>query len=343
MRIAVVILNWNGKNLLEKFLPLIVSSSQHIAQIVVADNASSDESVSFLQTNFPSIRIIPTGKNLGFAGGYNYALKQVSADYYIILNSDIEVTRGWIEPVIDLMEKDKSVAACQPKILSYARKNFFEHAGAAGGYIDFLGYPFCKGRIFDTVEPDQGQYNMSGQIFWATGACLFIRSEVFHKLNGFDEDFFAHMEEIDLCWRIQQQGYKIMYVHGASVYHIGGGTLPKINPEKTFYNFRNNMMMLHKNLSLPALIIVFLIRFFLDLIAAFKFLIDGDRLDALAVYKAYTGFYSQIGLHIKKRRINRKQITNRNIAGKYSRSIVMDYYLLGRSKFSHLKSRNLSR
>lgn len=342
MRIAVVILNWNGKKLLEKFLPEVISHSQHIAQIVVADNASTDDSISFLQQNFSSVKIISIDKNLGFAGGYNYALKQVDADYYVILNSDIEVNKNWIEPVIDVMNKDDSVAACQPKILSYSKKDFFEHAGAAGGFIDFLGYPFCRGRMFDTVEPDHGQYNDERDIFWATGACLFIRAGIFHRLGGFDESFFAHMEEIDLCWRIQQQGFKIRYVPQSSVYHIGGGTLPKINPRKTFYNFRNNLMMLHKNLSFFRLVFVFIIRFFLDLAAALKFLFDGGRADAAAVFNAYIWFYSHLGEQIKKRKQNRSTIKNKSVTGIYFRSLVVDYYFLGRSKFSHLKAKHFS-
>jgi hypothetical protein len=272
VHIAVVILNWNGRKYLEQFLPPLVQHSRDEAEIIVADNASSDDSVAFLREHYPSIRIISNPSNEGFSRGYNLALKQVEADYYVLLNSDIEVTPNWIRPVIDLMEKDRSVAACQPKILSFYERTKFEYAGAAGGFIDKYGYPFCRGRIFQSLEEDNGQYNDAIEIFWATGACMFVRADLFHQSGGLDEDFFAHMEEIDLCWRLKNEGYRIMYCPDSTVYHIGGGTLPKISWRKTYFNFRNNFYLLYKNLPDNLVNEVFAKRLVLDGIAAMKFL-----------------------------------------------------------------------
>lgn len=232
MKTAVVILNWNGKKFLEKFLPGVIRHSYPLAEIIIADNASSDDSLPYLEKNYPEIRIIRLNKNFGFAGGYNMALKQVEADNYILLNSDIEVTEGWINPVLDLMQADPSIAACQPKIRSYYDRDKFEYAGAAGGYIDKYGYPFCRGRLFQSIEKDEGQYDQATEVFWATGACMFVKSSVFHKLGGLDDDFFAHMEEIDFCWRAKNQGYKIMYCPDSTIYHIGGERCPKTIPAR---------------------------------------------------------------------------------------------------------------
>ena len=238
--VAVVILNWNGKKYLEQFLPSLIEHTGSDAEIVVADNASTDDSLSFLKTNFPSIRVIQNTTNGGFARGYNLALKQVEADYYVLLNSDIEVTANWLKPVISMMEQDEKIGACQPKIRSFHHRNSFEYAGAAGGYIDEYGYPFCRGRLFLTIEEDNGQYDDTVEISWASGACMFVRSRLFHQLGGLDDDFFAHMEEIDFCWRLHNYGYRVMYCPGSTVYHIGGGTLPKASWRKTYFNFRNN-------------------------------------------------------------------------------------------------------
>ena len=289
-KISVVILNWNGRNYLEKFLPSVLRSSFPGFEVIVADNGSTDDSVSFLQKQFPSVRIIRLDKNYGFAGGYNKALAQVNSDYYMILNSDVEVQAGWLEPMVELLESNISIAACQPKILSYNNRELFEYAGAAGGWLDKYGYPFAKGRIFDVCEKDQGQYNQSEPIFWASGAALFIRSKIFHEVKGFDEYFFAHQEEIDLCWRIQLAGYKIFSCPASVVYHVGGGTLPKNNSLKTYLNFRNNRIMLSKNLPFSKKIWVMSLRFFLDGISAWKGLLSGDGGYFIAITRAHLSF-----------------------------------------------------
>ena len=332
MRIAVVILNWNGKMFLEKFMPSLLASSSKDTEIIVADNASTDDSVEFLRANHKGIRIIQHHKNFGFAKGYNLALAQVEADYFILLNSDIEVTPGWIEPVISLMESDPSVAACQPKIRSYSEPKKFEYAGAAGGFIDKYGYPFCRGRVFLSIEEDNGQYNDTCEIFWATGACMFVRASLFHKFGGLDEDFFAHMEEIDFCWRLKNEGYKIMYCPSSVVYHIGGGTLPKASWRKTYLNFRNNCILLYKNLPDNLLLEVFAKRLILDGIAATKFLITAGFKDFFAVSKAHFSFYRSMG----KTRQKRKKLKQRQVANIYKKNIVFEYYLRGKKKFSDL-------
>jgi len=335
LKAAVVILNWNGKKFLEQFLPAVIQHSKNIASIIVADNASSDDSVAFLKEHFPEIRIIQNQSNGGFAKGYNDALKLIDAEYYVLLNSDIEVTPGWIEPVLGLMDSDKSIAACQPKIRSYHEREKFEYAGAAGGYIDKYGYPFCRGRLFFTIEEDEGQYNDTREIFWATGACLFVRAELYHKLGGLDEDFFAHMEEIDFCWRLKNHGYKIMYCPDSIVFHIGGGTLPKSSSRKTYLNFRNNFTLLYKNLPAKRLAPVFTARLLLDGIAAIKFLLDGGFKDFIAVSRAHLSFYRNIGKIRKKRKLQIQQ----KVRHIYHGNIVVDYYLLKRKKFTDLKKK----
>jgi len=332
VRTAVVILNWNGRKYLEQFLPLLIQYSSGEAEIIVADNASNDDSISFLETNFPSIRIIRNASNEGFARGYNLALKQVEADYYILLNSDIEVTPDWIHPVIDMMEKDPSIAACQPKIRSYIDRSKFEYAGAAGGFIDKYGYPFCRGRMFQSIEEDLGQYDDAIEIFWATGACMFVRADLFNQAGGLDEDFFAHMEEIDLCWRLKNLGYKIMYCPQSVVYHIGGGTLPKISWRKTYYNFRNNFYLLYKNLPDNLLIEVFAKRFILDGIAALKFLFTAGFKDFWAIYKAHISFYSTLS----KTKAKRKLLKHSPLHKVYRKNIVFEYYLRKKKKFTDL-------
>jgi GT2 family glycosyltransferase len=334
LKVAVVILNWNGRSLLEKFLPFVIKYSSDIAEIIVADNASSDDSVNFLKNNFPENRLIINESNGGFAKGYNDALKQIEAEYYILLNSDIEVTPGWIEPVIRLMDSDKNIAACQPKLLSYYERNKFEYAGAAGGFIDKYGYPFCRGRMFLSLEEDLGQYDNNCEIFWATGACLFVRAELFHKFGGLDEDFFAHMEEIDFCWRLKNHGYKIMYCHESKIYHIGGGTLPKSSARKTYLNFRNNFTLLYKNLPKNRVFPVFSIRLVLDSIAAFKFLLDGGLRDFLAVTRAHLSFYRRFGRIRQKRKMQVQQTVEQI----YKASIVKEYHISGKKKFSELNS-----
>jgi len=336
MKTAIVILNWNGRKFLDMFLPKVLETSRGIADVFVADNGSADDSVNFLQNNFPEVKVIENGANLGFATGYNRALSQIEAEYYVLLNSDIEVAENWIEPIIKLMDSDKTIAACQPKILSYHQRNKFEYAGAAGGFIDRYGYPFCRGRIFQAIEQDSGQYDDVTEIFWATGACLFVRADLYHKAGGLDDDFFAHMEEIDLCWRLKHLGYKIMYCGESTIYHIGGGSLDKSAPRKTYLNIRNNSTLLYKNLPKNELYPVFLARFFLDLIAAFKFLIDGGFKHFAAVARAHIGFY----FSYKKNRLKRSRIDHRKVLQIYQGNIAIDHFFKGKKKFSQLnKSR----
>jgi GT2 family glycosyltransferase len=330
--VAVVILNWNGKRFLGQFLPDVVRYSQREAEVIIADNGSKDSSLEYLRADFPNIRIIENGSNVGFASGYNLALKQVEADYYILLNNDIQVTGNWIKPVIGLMESDPSIAACQPKIRSFNEPAFFEYAGAAGGFIDKFGYPFCQGRIFQVLEEDTGQYDQPGEVFWATGACMFVRAELYHRFGGFDDDFFAHMEEIDFCWRLKNQGYKIMYCPGSVVFHVGGGSLPKQSSLKTYLNIRNNIIMLFKNLPRNKLIQVHLVRFFLDVLAAIKFLVDGGIKDFFAVFRAYGSFYRHLGTHRSKR----KKTAHKETSMIYRASIVYDHYIRRKSRFPEL-------
>ena len=331
-KVAVVILNWNGKKYLEKFLPTLIKYNAKDAEIIVADNDSKDDSVAFLKENYPHLRIIQNEKNGGFSTGYNQALKHVEAEYYVLLNSDIEVTENWIEPVIELMESDENIAACQPKLLSYHEKNKFEYAGAAGGYIDKYGYPFCRGRLFDTLEEDKGQYDDTVELFWATGACMFVRAEIFNRFKGLDDDFFAHMEEIDFCWRMKNHGYRIMYCPKSKVYHIGGGTLPKNNARKTYYNFRNNFALLYKNIPDHRIIPVYTVRLFLDFIASLKFLAEGGFRNFAAVTKAHFAFYGKLRKFKKKR----KKYIQKEVPHIYQKSIVWDYYVKGKKKFTDL-------
>ena len=331
-RIAVVILNWNGRKFLEKFIPSLIQHTKDDAEIIVADNASTDDSVAFLASRYPGIRIIRNLTNGGFARGYNEALKQVSAEYYILLNSDIEVTENWIRPVIELMDKDPEIGACQPKIRSYLEPKKFEYAGAAGGFIDKYGYPFCRGRLFLSIEEDHGQYDDQIEIFWATGACMFVRAKVFHEYGGLDEDFFAHMEEIDFCWRLKNAGYKIMYCPSSTVFHIGGGTLPKISWRKTYLNFRNNFYLLYKNLPSNRLVRVFTVRLIMDGIAAFKFLVQAGFKDFWAVSKAHFSFYQ----NFQKTKNKRKLLKQGCMKHVYEKTIVAEYYLKGKRKFSQL-------
>ena len=289
-KVAVVILNWNGKHFLEKFLPSVIATASAGVEVVVADNGSTDDSVIFLQQQYPSVRLIRHSSNYGFAKGYNETLKQVAADYYVILNSDVEVTAGWLQPMTHLLEHDKSIAACQPKILAYNNKSLFEYAGAAGGWLDHYGYPFAKGRVFDVSEEDKGQYDQAEPIFWASGAALFIRASVFHEVKGFDEYFFAHQEEIDLCWRIQLAGYKIYSCPDAVVHHVGGGTLPRGNSLKTYLNFRNNRIMLSKNLPFAKKLWVMPYRSLLDAVSAWKGLLSGDGGYFVAIVRAHAAF-----------------------------------------------------
>lgn len=331
-KVAVVILNYNGEKFLQQFLPSVLHYSKEAA-IVVADNASTDKSLKILATEFPTVRVISLTKNYGFCGGYNRALKEITADYYVLLNSDVEVTEGWLESIIQLMEEDKQIAAVQPKIKSYHQKNHFEYAGAAGGFLDSLGYPFCRGRLFDVIEEDTGQYNDVCEIFWATGACMVVRASVYNQLEGLDEDFFAHMEEIDLCWRMKQAGYKIYYQGNSTVYHVGGGTLSKVNPRKTFLNFRNGLYLITKNMELPHLLWKLPLRLLLDYIAAIRFFLTGQGTHGFAILKAHYAFARNLIMMCKKRKKNSGQ-SHRNKVTLYRRLIIWDFYILRKKKVS---------
>ena len=333
-RIAVVILNWNGKAFLERFLAAVVQFSSTRASVVVVDNDSSDDSVSYLKKHHPEVEVICNEENGGFAKGYNDGLRQVEADYYVLLNSDVEVSQGWLEPMLELMDHDSSVAACQPKILCWDAKDTFEYAGAAGGFMDAYGYPFCRGRIFDVLEKDAGQYDDACEIFWATGACLMVRASLYHEFDGLDEDFFAHMEEIDFCWRLKNAGHKLMVCPDSTVYHVGGGTLPKSSPHKTYLNFRNNLYLLVKNLPAERLWKVLVIRWFLDLLASFRFLLSGKLGEAYAVWKAQCRFLGSLSRFMKKRRA----LVQAPVSGIYHGCLVLEHFLGGINTFSKLKS-----
>ncbi|WP_282148321.1 glycosyltransferase family 2 protein [Algibacter lectus] len=320
MKLAIVILNWNGTQLLKQFLPSVVAHSKE-ADIYVADNASTDNSVAYIKTHFPDVTIIQNQENGGYAKGYNDALQHIEADVFCLLNSDVEVTENWLKPIIETFNKNPKTAILQPKILDFKNKAFFEYAGAAGGFIDKYGYPYCRGRIFDTIEKDNGQYNDTIDIFWATGACLFIKSDVFKALNGFDTHFFAHMEEIDLCWRAKNQGHQIKYVGTSTVYHVGGATLNAINPKKTFLNFRNSLFMVTKNAKGNLFTIIF-IRLVLDGIAAVKFLFDLKPKHTFAILKAHFNYYYNLNRLLKQRKATKNKIIYYN-----KTSVVIDYFV----------------
>lgn len=335
--VAIVILNWNGRKFLEQFLPSVLASTYAEKKIVVADNASTDDSLAFLKKHFPSVDIIINPSNEGFAKGYNTALRQVKADYYVLLNSDVEVKSDWIEPVIELMETDRNIAACQPKLLAYDDRQQFEYAGAAGGWIDSFGYPFTRGRVFDTCEKDEGQYDIVSPCFWATGAALFVRADVYHEMHGFDEYFFAHQEEIDLCWRMQLFGYKIYVQPQSVVYHVGGGTLPKGNSRKVFLNFRNNLIMLAKNLPFLNACWKIPFRFVLDAISAWKTLLTGDRSYFMAVMKAHFSFIYWLIAH--KRTTPKPLKSSCLFGGWYHGSVVWDYFIKKHRTFKEIIGR----
>jgi GT2 family glycosyltransferase len=336
--VAIVILNYNGKKHLETFLPSVLNTTYTHAKVIIADNGSSDDSVTFLSANYPSITCLQRDTNEGFAGGYNWALSLVDADYYVLLNSDVEVTPNWLEPMVSLLDSNNNIAACQPKILSYTDKKEFEYAGAAGGWIDTLGYPFSKGRVFDVCEKDNGQYDACEPIFWATGASLFIRANYYKQVGGLDESFFAHQEEIDLCWRLQRAGYTIMSCPNAIVYHVGGGTLPR-GGRKVFLNFRNNLLMLGKNLPINEILWKIPARFCLDAISAWKGVLQGD----------FSFFYAIVKAHMSVMSIWTKQLLNgdkkstwipkkpmKAIPGVFNGSIIWRYFVKNQTKFSQI-------
>jgi GT2 family glycosyltransferase len=332
--VAVVILNWNGKKFLQKFLPSVVASVNLHTQIVVADNASTDDSIDFLKQHFPQIQIIENGSNQGFAKGYNTALQQVKTDYFILLNSDVEVTENWISPLIQLMQADKTIAACQPKILSYQNKNVFEYAGACGGWIDKFGYPFARGRIFDHCENDTHQYDDAVACFWASGAALCVRASSFNEVGGFDPYFFAHQEEIDLCWRLQLQGFKIFVQPASVVYHVGGGTLPNNSPKKHYLNFRNNLIMLAKNNPFFSALFKIFIRFGLDALAAYQALFTGKPSIFVAIFKAHLHFL--YWLFFAKKQNHHNKIAKPTLYGVYNKSIVWQYFFKKKKTFSQI-------
>jgi GT2 family glycosyltransferase len=332
LKTAIVILNWNGRKLLSEFLPSIVKYSHSLADIYVADNASNDDSAVFIQENFPEVSIISNSNNGGYAKGYNDALKHIKADIYCLINSDVEVTENWLSPILDVFSKESNTAIIQPKILDYKDKSKFEYASAGGGFIDFFGYPYCRGRVFNHLETDRGQFDDTAQIFWASGACFFVRSEVYHELHGFDEKYFAHQEEIDLCWRTQNLGYDITYVGASTVYHVGGATLQESNPQKTYLNFRNSLLNIVKNIPPRYFLIVVLSRLLLDGVAGIKFIVELRPIHTWSILKAHVSFYSKLFSYLKLRRTIKKDHS-------YFRhfSVVWQYFVLRRRTFSSLK------
>lgn len=326
MDVAIVILNWNGEKMLRRFLPALVKNTpSQDAFIVVADNGSTDGSLAYLSEEFPDIRVLPFDRNYGFTGGYNRALQQVDADYYLLLNSDVETPEGWLTPLITFMEENPDVGICQPKILSEANRAYFEYAGAAGGFIDRYGYPFCRGRILSNIEKDNGQYDTPVECFWATGACLMIRSSLFHHLGGFDESFFAHMEEIDLCWRAKLSGYQVWCVPSSRVFHVGGGTLPNDSPRKLYLNFRNNLLMLYKNLPESIRLRRIFARMCLDGASAAVYLLTGNFASFKAVCRAHRD-YRRMRSSVDESPFDGE----RNNVGYYPKSIVMRFFLSGK-------------
>jgi GT2 family glycosyltransferase len=341
IKTAVVVLNWNGIGWLQKFLETVVrfSAGPDIA-VYVVDNGSTDGSADWVSDNFSDIRIIRFEKNHGFAGGYNLALKQVNAEYFVLLNSDIEVTEGWLSPLVTYMDQNSSVASCQPKIRSFYKKDYFEYAGAAGGFIDKYGYTFCRGRIFDMIEKDDGQYDDYRDIFWSTGACMMVRSAAWAKCGGFDDDFFAHMEEIDLCWRFHLAGFRVSYVPDSIVYHVGGGVLPYDSKFKTYLNFRNNLFLLYKNLPDNKLHGTIFIRKLLDGAAAVMFIFKGMTGNVKAVWKAHNAYYKSIKSLKGKRKLVRDLAIKQTGSQLMNKSIVFMFYIKGRKTFSSLNIQN---
>lgn len=328
-KVAVVILNYNGEKLLPQFLPSVIANSND-ASIYVIDNASNDRSVAILKKDFPAVRLVVLDHNYGFCGGYNRGLQQINTPYYVLLNSDVEVTPGWLAPMLNLAEADPTVAAVQPKILAYNNKRKFEYAGAAGGFIDTLGYPFCRGRILDYTEEDRQQYNDTRQVFWGSGACLFIRSSVYHQFGGLDEDLFAHMEEIDLCWKINRAKLRVMYCGDSTVFHLGAGTLGYESPRKTYLNFRNGLTLIFKHLATGELYYKFPLRLALDWVAAVWFLLQGKVSNMAAVLRAHVDFLKNITRDKRKRKQIRSQFPTYSKTGIYKGLVIVEYYLKGK-------------
>jgi len=336
-KVAIVILNWNGKEMLSKFLPDVIKYSRSEAEIWVADNASADGSMLFLETKYPEVKTIVLEQNFGFAEGYNLALDRIDAEYYVLLNSDVRVTHHWLTPLVEFMDSHPYTAACQPKLLSEHNHDMFEYAGACGGYLDKYGYPFCRGRIFDTVEEDNGQYDYPSDLLWATGACLMIRSDDYRKVGGMDKRFFAHNEEIDMCWRLRQMGRRIISVPESVVYHVGGGTLPKSNPMKTYLNFRNNLTMLYKNLPDNELSQVMLWRWFLDYLAALSFLLKGNFGEFKAVFKARHAYNKWKHDFDEDRKFIQQNRLLKPVPERKMYSILAKYYIYGKKRFQDIE------
>jgi len=337
MKTAVVILNWNGSEMMRKFLPSVIEySAGEGREVVVADNASTDDSLDMLAKEFPNIRCITLDENYGFAEGYNLALSQVDADYYVLLNSDVEVTPHWLDPLEAYLDEHTDVVACQPKMLSWHHREYFEYAGACGGYLDRYGYPFCRGRIMDTVEMDKGQYDTVADVLWASGAALFIRSIDYKMSGGLDARFFAHMEEIDLCWRLRSRGSRTVCIPQSVVYHVGAATLKRENPMKTFLNFRNNLIMLYKNLPANEIRSVMVVRRMLDYVAALSFICKGQFSNAWTIWRARRQYRHMQSLYKEVRRENLKKNSGINIAERFKNSILVQYYLKGKKHFSQL-------
>lgn len=336
--VSIAILNWNGRHFLQQFLPSVMASSWANREIVVIDNASTDDSVQYLRENFPSVKIVQNAANFGYTKGYNEGLKHLTADYFVLLNSDVEVVPGWIEPVIELMESDRQIAVCQPKLLQFANRSTFEYAGAAGGWLDYLGYPFAKGRLFDVCEKDEGQYDRAEPVFWASGAAMFVKSSVYNELGGLDEYFFAHQEEIDFCWRAQLAGYKVYVCPASVVYHVGGGTLPKGNARKVYLNFRNNLVMMAKNMRPGEAVWKISYRFVLDGVSAVKSLLAGEGTYFTAVIRAHIRFLKWLLVERKKSLfpVSRKGV----LSGYLHKSVVWGYFIKGKRKFSEIYTQN---
>jgi GT2 family glycosyltransferase len=335
-RVALAVLNWNGVHWLEKFLPTVVAHCPSYAEVVVIDNASSDSSVQYVKTHHPEVRIIQHPSNWGYAGGYNRALQQMDYTYTVLINSDIETTSGWLDPLVAYMDSHPNCGACQPKIKSYNQRDSFEYAGAGGGFLDVYGYPFCRGRLFDTLEIDSGQYDDECEVFWATGACLMVRNAAYFDAGGLDEQLFAHMEEIDLCWRMWRKGHTVGYCGKSEVYHVGGGTLASDNPRKTYYNFRNNLILLIKNLPREDFRMTLFTRLILDGVAGLKFLLDGKWEHTVAILRAHGTFYRKFSGLMRQRRKLRTDGFATQWGGLYKKSIALSYFMQGKKLFSDL-------
>ncbi len=346
MKVSVVILNWNGKKLLEQFLPSVLKHSlSEECSVVVADNRSEDDSLLFLKTHYPDLPVIVLDKNYGFADGYNKALQQINSEYVVLLNSDVETTQNWLAPMVSFMDNHPEVAAVQPKIRAYKDKGKFEYAGAAGGFMDRYGYPFCRGRILDEVEEDHGQYDTDIDVFWATGACLFIRRKDYSEAGGLDARFFAHMEEIDLCWRLNARGRKVMCIPSSVVFHVGGASLGKENPKKLYLNFRNNLLMIYKNIPQRVFYSTFVVRCFFDMLACLRLLLQGNFLGACAVAEAYRDFMKMRPIYKSIRKDNLRKTKVAHIGTQYPKSILLDFYFRGKKTYAAVMNgaKNLTR